>query len=104
MLMPMHQLNVTCTWNFHLVLRLNMKLQGLCSLIDQCVFCHDDIIFIIYVDNGLFFGNCDITLTLIISQLKSSGLNIEYQGLQLTMLESTSKRLVMEPTNLSNTL
>jgi hypothetical protein len=50
------------------------------SLIDECVFYRDDIIFIVYVDDGLFFGSDDDTLSLIIKKLRDSGLNIEDQG------------------------
>lgn len=39
-----------------------------------------DITFIVYVDDGLFLGNCDNILTLIIKQMQESGLNIEDQG------------------------
>jgi hypothetical protein len=41
---------------------------------------HDDIVFIVYIDDGLFFGSYDDTLTLIIKQLKDCGLNIKDQG------------------------
>eukprot|EP00804_Cyclotella_cryptica_P009014 CCRYP_003117-RA/>CCRYP_003117-RA protein AED:0.26 eAED:0.33 QI:0/0/0/1/0/0/3/0/307 len=50
------------------------------SLIGECVFYRDDIIFIVYVDDGLFFGSDDDTLSLIIKRLRDSGLNIEDQG------------------------
>jgi hypothetical protein len=50
------------------------------SQVDECVFYRDDVIFIVYVDDGLFFGSRDDTLTLIIRQLKDAGLNIEDQG------------------------
>ena len=42
------------------------------SLIDEC--------FIVYVDDGLFFGSDDNTLSLIIKKLQGSCLNIEDQG------------------------
>ena len=44
------------------------------------MFYFDDIIFIVYVDDGLFFGSDDDTLSLIIKRLRDSGLNIEDQG------------------------
>ena len=50
------------------------------SQIDECVFYRDDIIFIVYVDDGLFFGSDDDVLTQVISKLKEAGLNIEDQG------------------------
>jgi hypothetical protein len=44
------------------------------SLIDDCVFFRDDIIFMVYVDNGIFLGIND-------SKLQDAlGLNIEDQG------------------------
>ncbi|KAL7486134.1 hypothetical protein ACHAW6_011728 [Cyclotella cf. meneghiniana] len=51
------------------------------SQIDECIFYCDVIIIIefVYVDDGLFFGNCDDILTFIINQLKKAGLNIEDQ-------------------------
>ncbi|KAL7480473.1 hypothetical protein ACHAW6_006168 [Cyclotella cf. meneghiniana] len=50
------------------------------SQIDECIFYHNDIIFIVYVGHGSFFGNFDITLMLIIRKLKKEGLNIKDQG------------------------
>jgi hypothetical protein len=44
------------------------------------MFYHDDIIFIVYVDDGLFFGSDEDTLSLVIKRLCDSGLNIEDQG------------------------
>ncbi len=45
-------------WNNYLITKLqeiNLKQ----SLIDNCVFYWDDIIFIVYVDNGVFLGSSD---------------------------------------------
>ena len=50
------------------------------SLVDECVFYWNDIIFIMYVDNGMSFGNSDDMLTHIIQHMKAKGLNIEDQG------------------------
>lgn len=44
------------------------------------MFCHDDVIFIVYLDDGLFFRSDDNMLTLIIRQLKSTSRIIEDQG------------------------
>ena len=44
-----------CIWNSYLATKLreiNLKQ----SLIDGCIFYRDDIIFIVYVDNGIFRG------------------------------------------------
>jgi hypothetical protein len=62
----------------------------------ECVFYHDDIMLIMYVDDRQFFSNDDDTLMLIIKQLKGSGLNIKIKAIQLTMLESTSRRHEMD--------
>ena len=32
------------------------------SQIDDCVFFHDDIIFMVYMDDGIFLGNDDLKL------------------------------------------
>ena len=68
-----------CIWNQYMTDKL-WEIGFQQSQIDECVFYCDDIIFIVYVDDGLFFGNYDNTLTLIIRQLKKAGLNIEDQG------------------------
>jgi hypothetical protein len=47
------------------------------SLINECVFFCDDIIFIVYVDDGIFLGNDDAQLQ---QAIKEIGLNIEDQG------------------------
>jgi hypothetical protein len=47
------------------------------SLIDDCVFFRDDIIFMVYVDNGIFLGNDDQEA---IKEIQDVGLNIEDQG------------------------
>eukprot|EP00804_Cyclotella_cryptica_P017000 CCRYP_003254-RA/>CCRYP_003254-RA protein AED:0.29 eAED:0.29 QI:0/0/0/1/0/0/4/0/245 len=45
-----------------------------------CIFYRDDIIFIVYIDGGLFFSSDDDMLSLIIRKLRHSDLNIEDQG------------------------
>jgi len=43
-------------WNSYLVEKLcSIGFQP--SLIDECVFFHDDVIFIVYVDDGIFLGS-----------------------------------------------
>ena len=69
------------------------------SQVDKCVFYHDDVIFIIYIDVGVFFGSHDNTLTQIIKQLKDAGLNIEDQGHQADYIGVISKEIVMEHMN-----
>jgi hypothetical protein len=50
------------------------------SLIDDCVFFRDDIIFMVYVDGGIFLGNDDSKLQAAIQEIQELGLNIEDQG------------------------
>jgi len=50
------------------------------SLNDDCVFFRGDIIFMVYVDNGIFLGNNDAQLELAIKEIQGLGLNIEDQG------------------------
>eukprot|EP00804_Cyclotella_cryptica_P015380 CCRYP_008019-RA/>CCRYP_008019-RA protein AED:0.18 eAED:0.18 QI:0/-1/0/1/-1/1/1/0/285 len=66
-------------WNQYMVYKLR-KIGFQQSFIDKCVFYRDNIIFIVYVDDGLFFGSDDDTLSLIIKKLRDSSLNIEDQG------------------------
>lgn len=50
------------------------------SLVDECVFYKGDVIFIVYVDDGIFVSKDDSKVTEIIQQLRKSGLDIEDQG------------------------
>ena len=50
------------------------------SLVDECVSWCDDIIFIMCIDERMFFSNSDDALTDIIQEMKDKGLNIEDQG------------------------
>jgi hypothetical protein len=67
-------------WNQYLVDKLrNIGFEP--SLIDECVFYKDDIIFIVYVDDGIFFGGDDMRITQVIKDLKDQDLEVEDQGL-----------------------
>jgi len=61
-------------WNSFLMDKL-ISLGYTASLIDDC-----DIIFMVYVDNGIFLGNNDAQLQQAIREIKGLGLNIEDQG------------------------
>ena len=50
------------------------------SLIDECVFYRDDVIFIVYVNDGIFLGPDDHKLIKIIREISKAGLEIEDQG------------------------
>jgi hypothetical protein len=68
-----------CMWNSYLVTKL-WEINFKQSLIDDCVFYRDDIIFIVYVDDGIFLGTSDQQLHDIINKLHNLKLSIEDQG------------------------
>jgi hypothetical protein len=66
-------------WNSFRVDKL-MSIGFTPSLIDDYVFFHDDIIFMVYVDDGIFLSNEDSKLQDAIKEIQGIGLNIEDQG------------------------
>jgi len=66
-------------WNSYLVEKLR-SIEFQPSLIDECVFFRDDVIFIVYIDDGIFLGPNDRMLTNIIRDIRKTGLDIEDQG------------------------
>jgi hypothetical protein len=66
-------------WNSFLVDKLT-SLGYTSSLIDDCVFFRGDIIFMIYVDDGIFLGNDDVQHLQAIKEIQGLGLNIKDQG------------------------
>jgi hypothetical protein len=66
-------------WNSFLVEKL-LSIGFTTSLIDDCMFFRDDIIFMVYVDDGIFLGNNDSKLQETIKDIQDLGLNIEDQG------------------------
>ncbi len=66
-------------WNSYLVTKL-WEINFKQSLIDDCVFYQDDVIFIVYKDNGIFLGPSDQQLHDIINELRNLKLSIEDQG------------------------
>jgi hypothetical protein len=66
-------------WNSFLVDKLT-SLGYTSLLIDDCVFFRSDIIFMVYVDDGIFLGNDDAQLLQAIKEIQGLGLNIEDQG------------------------
>jgi hypothetical protein len=66
-------------WNSYLVEKL-ASIGFYPSLIDDCVFFRDDVIFMVYVDDGIFIGNNYAQLQAIIKEMQDLGLNIEDQG------------------------
>jgi hypothetical protein len=68
-----------CVWNSLLVDKL-MSIGFTPFLIDDCVFFWDDIIFMVYADDGIFLGNNDSKLQDAIRDIQDAGLNIEDHG------------------------
>ncbi len=68
-----------CVWNSFLVEKL-LSIGFTPSLIDDCVFFRDDIIFMVYLDDGIFLGNDDSKLQDAIKDIQDLGHNIEDQG------------------------
>jgi hypothetical protein len=66
-------------WNEYLVDKLT-SLGYKASLIDDCIFYCEDIIFMVYVNDGIFLGKDDEQLKASIREIQESGLNIEDQG------------------------
>jgi hypothetical protein len=68
-----------CVWNSYLVTKLR-EINFKQTLIDDCIFYRDNVIFIVYVDYGIFLGPSDQQLCDIISELRNLKLSIENQG------------------------
>jgi hypothetical protein len=68
-----------CVWNNYLVTKL-WEINFKQSLIDNCIFYRDDVIIIVYVNNGIFLGSLDQQLHDIINELLNLKLLIEDQG------------------------
>jgi hypothetical protein len=66
-------------WNSYLVTKVQ-EISFKQSLIDDCIFYRDDVIFIVYVDDGIFLGPSDQQLRDIINELRNLKLSIEDQG------------------------
>jgi hypothetical protein len=79
-------------WNSFLVDKL-MSLGFTPSLIDNCVFFHDDIIFMVYADDGIFLSNDNSKLQDAIKEIQDSGLNIEDQGHPADYVDVNIKKL-----------
>ena len=66
-------------WNIYLVNKLQ-EINVKQSLIDDCVFYPSDVIFIVYVNNGIFLGLSDKQLSGIINEMQNLELDIKDQG------------------------
>ncbi len=81
-----------CIWNNYLVTKLQ-EINFKQSLVDDCVFYSDDVIFIVYVDNGIFLESSKEQLTGIITGLQNLDLSIEDQGHPADYIGVNIKRL-----------
>ncbi len=66
-------------WNSYLVTKL-WEINFKQSLIDDCIFYQDNVIFIVYVDDGTFLGPSDQQLRDIINKPRNLKLSIEDQS------------------------
>ena len=74
------QKQARCVWNSYLVTKLR-EINFKQSLIDDCVSYRDDVIFIVYIDDGIFLGvSLDQQLCDIINKIHNLKLSIEDQG------------------------
>jgi hypothetical protein len=68
-----------CVWNSLLMDKL-LSIGFTTSLIDDCVFYRNDVIFIVCMDDGIILGDDDSKLQQAIKDIQDIGLNIEDQG------------------------
>jgi hypothetical protein len=66
-------------WNSFLMDKL-MSIGFTTLPLDDCMFFRNDIIFMVYVDDGIFLGNDDSQLQEVIKEIQDLGLNIKDQG------------------------
>jgi hypothetical protein len=81
-----------CVWNNYLVTKL-WEINFKQSLIGDCVFYLDNVIFIVYVDDGIFLGPLDQQLRDIINELRNIKLSIEDQGHPADYVRVSIKKL-----------
>ncbi len=79
-------------WNSFLVDKLT-SIGFTTSLIDDCVFFHGDIIFMVYVDDGILLGSNNSQLQEVIKEIQNLGLNIEDQDHPADYLSVNIKKL-----------
>jgi hypothetical protein len=66
-------------WNSSIVDKLT-SIGFTMLLIDDCIFFRSDIIFMVYMDNGIFLCSDTSQLQEVIKEIQNLGLNIEDQG------------------------
>jgi hypothetical protein len=90
-------------WNSFLVDELT-SLGYTSSLINDCVFFCDDIIFMVYMEDGIFLGNDNTQIQQAIKEIQDLGLNIEdqghpadYVGVSIKKLQNGSYKFTQQP-------
>jgi hypothetical protein len=73
-------------WNSYLVDKL-LEIEFKQSLIDDCVFYRGDVVFIVYVDDGIFLGSSDEQLMNIITKLQNLVSTLKIKAFQPITLE-----------------
>ncbi len=68
------------------------------------VFFRSDIIFVVYVDDGVFLGNDDMQLLQAIKEIQGLGLNIKDQDHPADYVGVSIKNIAMASMNLLNLL
>jgi hypothetical protein len=84
-------------WNQYLVEKL-LSIGFEQSLVNECVFYQGEVIFIVYVDDGIFLAKSDDQISIAIEELKNLKLKIEDQGHPADYVESTSNDTIYELT------
>jgi hypothetical protein len=79
-------------WNLFLMDKL-MSIGFTMSLLDDCVFFCDDIIFMVYVDDGIFLGSNNLQFQEVIKKIQDLGLYIQDQSHQADYVGFIIKKL-----------
>jgi hypothetical protein len=80
-------------WNSFLVDKLT-SIGFTTSLIDDCVFFRGDVIFTVYMDDGIFLGSNNLQLQEVIKEIQNLGLNIEDQSHPADYVGVNIKKLI----------
>ncbi len=68
-----------CIWDLFFVDKLT-SIGFTASIIDDCIFFHSDIIFMVYINDGIFLGSNDLQLQEVVKEIQDLGLNIKGEG------------------------
>ena len=79
-------------WNSYIINK-HLKINFKQSLIDDCVFYRGDVIFIVYIDNGIFLGLSEEQLSGIIIKMQNLNLDIKDQDHPADCVRVNIKRI-----------